>query len=163
MNEHLEKRYGFSVAFSMVVGIVIGIGIFFKAEQIIVAAKMNPKIAICAWILGGTISILSGLTTAEIGAAIPETGGMIAWIRRIYGNKLAFLVGWAQLILYFPSIIGVIAYYFAVFTANFLNISPTNTIFLEITSILVVTFLYFINIFTKILVEKFKLWLLLLR
>lgn len=67
MKDKLEGRYGFSVAFSMVVGIVIGIGIFFKATQILTAAGMNPKIAIWAWILGGIISIISGLTAAEVG------------------------------------------------------------------------------------------------
>ena len=149
MNEKLEKRYGFSVAFSMVVGIVIGIGIFFKAGQILIASNLNPKIAISAWILGGIISILSGLTAAEVGAAIPDTGGMIAWLKRIYGKKIAFLVGWAQLIIYFPALIGLIAYYFAVFTGNFLNIDPNNTMFLGITAFIAITFLFAINIFTK--------------
>ncbi|MBC2851815.1 amino acid permease [Cetobacterium sp. 8H] len=149
MKQNLEKRYGFSVAFSMVVGIVIGIGIFFKANQILTASKMNPKIAIAAWILGGVISILSGLTAAEVGAAIPETGGMIAWIKRIYGKRIAFLVGWAQLIIYFPALIGLIAYYFAVFTGSFLNVDPSNTKFLGITAFLAISFLYAINIFTK--------------
>ncbi|MEG1582998.1 MAG: amino acid permease [Cetobacterium sp.] len=149
MKQNLEKRYGFSVAFSMVVGIVIGIGIFFKANQILTASKMNPKIAIAAWILGGIISILSGLTAAEVGAAIPETGGMIAWIKRIYGKRIAFLVGWAQLIIYFPALIGLISYYFAVFTGSFLNVDPSNTKFLGITAFLAISFLYAINIFTK--------------
>lgn len=148
MRENLEKRYGFSVAFSMVVGIVIGIGIFFKTGQILMATNMNPKIAIGAWVLGGIISILSGLTAAEVGAAIPETGGMIAWIKKIYGEKTAFLVGWAQLIIYFPALIGLIAYYFAVFTGNFLNIDPSNTMFLGGTAFIAITFLYAINIFT---------------
>ncbi|MGL5356169.1 MAG: APC family permease [Cetobacterium sp.] len=149
MNENLEKRYGFSVAFSMVVGIVIGVGIFFKAGQILTAANMNPKIAITAWVLGGIISILSGLTAAEVGAAIPETGGIIAWIKRIYGEKVAFLVGWAQLIIYFPALVALIAYYFAVFTGNFLNIDSSNTGFLGLAAFIAITFLFTINIFTK--------------
>ncbi|MGL5982127.1 MAG: amino acid permease, partial [Cetobacterium sp.] len=149
MSTNLEKRYGFSVAFSMVVGIVIGIGIFFKAGQILIAANMNPKIAIAAWVLGGVISILSGLTAAEVGAAIPETGGMIAWIKKIYGEKIAFLVGWAQLIIYFPALIGIIAYYFGVFTGNFFNVDPTNTTFVGIVAFVAISFLFAINIFTK--------------
>ncbi|MGL4671350.1 MAG: APC family permease [Cetobacterium sp.] len=149
MSGNLEKRYGFSVAFSMVVGIVIGIGIFFKAGQILTAANMNPKIAIAAWVLGGTISILSGLTAAEVGAAIPETGGMIAWIKRIYGERVAFLVGWAQLIIYFPALVALIAYYFAVFTASFFNIDSTNTTFLGLVAFVAITFLFSVNIFTR--------------
>ena len=157
MQENLEKRYGFSVAFSMVVGIVIGTGIFFKAGQILKATNLNPTIAIMAWVVGGIISILSGLTAAEVGAAIPETGGMIAWIRRIYGEKAAFLVGWAQMVIYCPAMCGLIAYYFATFTADFLGINlELNPYFRPLTAIGVVTFLYLVNIFTKSLGGKIQ-------
>jgi len=122
MEDKLKGRYGFPVAFSMVVGVVIGIGIFFKAKPVLIASGLHPKIAISAWILGGTISILSGLTAAEIGAAVPETGGIIAWIRRVYGDKVAFLVGWTQAIVYTPAIVALIAYYFAFFTTQFLGV-----------------------------------------
>lgn len=150
MKENLEKRYGFPVAFSMVVGIVIGIGIFFKAGQILKATNLNPKIALIAWILGGIISILSGLTAAEVGAAIPETGGMIAWIKRIYGDKLAFLVGWAQMVIYCPALCALIAYYFAKFSASLLEIDLNeNTIFIPGVAIGMITFLYLVNMFTK--------------
>ncbi len=74
----LEQKYGLSVATAMVIGIVVGIGIFFKAEAILKAASLNPTVAILAWVLGGTITILAGLTAAELGAAIPETGGLVA-------------------------------------------------------------------------------------
>ena len=148
MRDKLEGRYGFSVAVSMVVGIVIGIGIFFKATQILTAAGMNPKIALLAWALGGAISIISGLTAAEVGAAIPETGGMIAWIKRIYGPKTAFLVGWAQMIIYFPALIGIISYYFAFFTTNFLGIEATPGVLIPI-SFGVMTLVYILNVFTN--------------
>lgn len=148
MKDRLEGRYGFPVAFSMVVGIVIGIGIFFKATQILSASGKNPKIAIAAWVLGGVISIISGLTAAEVGAAIPETGGMIAWIKKIYGPKIAFLVGWAQMIIYFPAITGIIAYYFAVFTASFLGKEPTGAVLIPI-SFAALTVVYIVNIYTN--------------
>ena len=156
MEQRLEKRYGFTVAISMVVGIVIGIGIFFKAGQILSAAQLNPKIAISAWILGGLISIFSGLTAAEVGAAIPETGGMIAWIKKIYGEKIGFLVGWVQMILYFPVLVALIAYYFSVFTASFLGVESTNTTFIWITSIIAIVFLFLVNIFTEKLGGKIQ-------
>lgn len=150
MKENLEKRYGFPVAFSMVVGIVIGIGIFFKAGQILKATNSNPKIALVAWVLGGLISIISGLTVAEIGAAIPETGGMIAWIKRVYGDRLAFLVGWAQMVIYCPALCALIAYYFARFSADLMEVDLTNnTLFIPCLAFGTITFLYLINMFTK--------------
>jgi APA family basic amino acid/polyamine antiporter len=69
----LEEKYGLPVATAMVIGIVVGIGIFFKAEGILGAAKANPQVAILAWVIGGVITILAGLTAAEISSCIPET------------------------------------------------------------------------------------------
>ena len=61
MSTKLKGQYGFPVAVSMVVGIVIGIGIFFKTDQILLATDLNPNAAITAWILGGIISVFSAL------------------------------------------------------------------------------------------------------
>jgi len=147
MAEKLKGKYGFSVAFSMVVGIVIGIGIFFKAAPVIVASGMNPKITIAAWVAAGVISILSGLTVAEIGAAVPEKGGIIAWIRRVYGDKIAYMVGWAQATIYCPAIVALLAYYFAVFTMEFLGVQSTTLhMALALGAIIVV---FATNTFTK--------------
>lgn len=147
MKENLEKRYGFTVAFSMVVGMVIGVGIFFKAEKILQQAHCNPKIALLAWALGGIISILSGLTVAEIAAAVTESGGMIAWVKKVYGKKLAFLVGWAQFVIYFPAMILTLAYYFGLYTTNFLGIESNNNL-IWIIAISTIIFMYIVNIFT---------------
>jgi APA family basic amino acid/polyamine antiporter len=148
MNDGLKGRYGFSVAFSMVVGVVIGIGIFFKATPVLKAAGLNPKIAVSAWALGGIISILSGLTAAEIGAAVPETGGIIAWIRRVYGDKLAFLVGWTQAVIYQPAIVALIAYYFAFFTTQFLGVEAVPKYMFPISAGAIIL-VFAINTFTE--------------
>lgn len=148
MEERKEGRYGLPVALSTVIGIVIGIGIFFKAKPVLVASGGNPKIAITAWILGGIITIISGLTAAEVGAAIPEAGGMFAWIRKLYGNKIGFLVGWAQAFIYTPGLVAVLAYYFTVFMFDYLGTSAS-----EATKYLLamgsVTFVYLVNIYTR--------------
>ena len=145
MEERKEGRYGLPVALSTVIGIVIGIGIFFKAKPVLVASGGNPKIAITAWILGGIITIISGLTAAEVGAAIPEAGGMFAWIRKLYGNKIGFLFGWAQAFIYTPGLVAVLAYYFTVFMFDYLGTSAS-----EATKYLLamgsVTFVYRVNI-----------------
>ncbi len=148
MSTKLKGQYGFPVAVSLVVGIVIGIGIFFKTSQILLATELDTSAAIVAWILGGVISILSGLTVAEVGAAIPETGGMFAWIRKIYGNKLAFLVGWALALIYNPALIALIAYYFAYFSMQLLGITGNLMAHIGI-SFGALIFVYLINIYTK--------------
>lgn len=142
-----EGRYGFPVALSTVVGIVIGIGIFFKAKPVLAAAGGNPKLAIGAWIIGGIIAMLSGLTAAEVGAAIPETGGMIAWIRKLYGDKIGFLVGWAQTFIYTSGLIAVLAYYFADFAFAYLGMEGESLKYLV--AIVATIFVYCVNIYTR--------------
>ena len=114
METHLNKKYGLFVALSMVVGIVIGIGIFFKSGTILKASGGNPKIALLAWLIGGIITIFSGLSIAEIGAAIPDGGGIVAYIEKIYGRLFAYIVGWSLCILYMPAIEAIIVYYFSI-------------------------------------------------
>ncbi len=142
----LEQKYGLSVATAMVIGIVVGIGIFFKAETILKAASLNPTVAILAWVLGGTITVLAGLTAAELGAAIPETGGLVAYIRRIYGDFAGFMTGWMHVVLYLPGLVAVLAYYTGFFATIFLGIesSPANVAMISIPAFISV---FVINLF----------------
>lgn len=142
----LHEKYGISVATTMVIGIVVGIGIFFKAESILKAASLNPTVAILAWVLGGVITILAGLTAAEIAAAIPETGGLVAYNRRIYGDFAGFMTGWMYVILYIPGLTAILAYYTGFFATIFLGIesSPMNVAMISIPAFLSV---FVINLF----------------
>lgn len=148
MGTQLNKKYGLFVALSMVIGIVIGIGIFFKAEVILMEAGGNPKIALLAWLVGGIITIFSGLTIAEISAAIPETGGIVAYADRIYGRFFSYIVGWSLCIIYLPAIEAIIVYYFSIFLLNFLGIEASTQLMLFI-SFGTLTAVSFINTFTK--------------
>jgi len=123
--DELKKKYGLSVAITMVMGIVIGIGIFFKAEAILKASNLDPAVAITAWVVGGIITILAGLTVSEIGASIPKTGGLVTYIREIYGDFAGFLTGWMHVVLYLPGLTAVLAYYTGFFATIFLGIEGT--------------------------------------
>lgn len=116
--ENLRKEIGFFGAFSTVVGVVIGSGVFFKAA-VIYKTTGNVSLGLLAWILAGIISICAGLTTAELAAAIPETGGMIVWVEKAYGKTISYLLGWAQAVIYYPASIAAAA---AIFSTQFLNL-----------------------------------------
>lgn len=116
--ENLKKEIGFFGAFSTVVGVVIGSGVFFKAA-VIYKTTGNVSLGLLSWILAGIISICAGLTTAELAAAIPETGGMIVWVEKAYGKTVSYLLGWAQAVIYYPASIAAAA---AIFSTQFLNL-----------------------------------------
>lgn len=56
-----------------------------------------------AWIFGGVASILAALTFAEVAVLIPKTGGMVAYLGEVYNEKLGFLAGWMQTVIFYPA------------------------------------------------------------
>lgn len=107
----LEKNFGFMTAFTTVVGMVIGAGVFFR-PNVVFKATEAPGVGILLWVVAGIISIAGGLTAAELGAAIPKTGGMIAWLEEAFGKRVAFLLGWTQAIIFFPGTLAALAIIF---------------------------------------------------
>ncbi|WP_020059051.1 APC family permease [Bacillus sp. 123MFChir2] len=107
----LKKEIGFFAALTTVIGTVIGAGVFFKPTALY-GVTGSASLGILAWIIGGILTVCSGLTAAELSAAIPETGGMMAYLKRTYGNLTAFLLGWAQTVIYFPANIAALAIIF---------------------------------------------------
>ena len=98
----MKKTIGASVALSMVVGCVIGSGVFFKPQAIYTATGGAPGIGILAWVLGGIITLCAGLTVAEIAVVIPKTGGVMVYLEEVFGEKVGFLTGWMQCVLFYP-------------------------------------------------------------
>ena len=82
-------------ATAVVVGSVIGSGIFFKAN--IVAGSVGRfDLVLLVWIVCGILSLLGALATAELGAMMPHAGGQYVYLREAFGPLSAFLWGWAE-------------------------------------------------------------------
>lgn len=96
---------------SLVIGTVIGSGIFMKPGKVIEFAG-DSTMALWAWVLGGLITLASGLTIAEVGTQIPKTGGLYVYLEEVYGKLWGFLVGWVQTLIYGPAIIGALGLFF---------------------------------------------------
>lgn len=99
----MKKNLGFMTATSLVVGCVIGAGVFFKPYAIYQATGGAPGMGILAWVLGGLISLFAALTFAEVAILIPKTGGMVAYLTDAYDERLGFLAGWMQVIIFYPA------------------------------------------------------------
>lgn len=132
-NANLKRTITFWTALSTVIGLVIGSGVFFMPEQIFTYTGGAPGLGIFTWILGGLITIAAGLTATEISAAFPETGGMMIYMKYLYGEKLSYLTAWMQTILYFPSVIASLAILFSEQTCTIIgypNLKLPLTIFI---------------------------------
>ncbi|MDO4912237.1 MAG: amino acid permease [Lactobacillus sp.] len=120
--DELKRSLGFWSAFSIVIGTIIGSGIFFKQGSVLDSAG-SSSLAIAAWVFGGLITLTGGLTIAEIGSQMPYTGGLYVYIENIYGRIAGFLAGWMQVIVYGPAITASVAGFMSILMANFFGLS----------------------------------------
>ena len=102
-NTEMKKELGVSAAMAIVVGCVIGAGVFFKPYAIYGATGGAPGMGMLAWIIGGLASILGALTFAEVAVMIPKTGGMVAYLGDVFDEKIGFLAGWMQTVIFYPA------------------------------------------------------------
>ena len=87
MEEQLTKKYGLPTAIAMVIGIVIGSGIFFKAEKILTATGGDLKTGILAWLLGGCIAIASACAFAVMATRYEKVGGVVDYAEATVGEN----------------------------------------------------------------------------
>ncbi|MBR0140444.1 MAG: amino acid permease [Firmicutes bacterium] len=102
-DKKLKKDLGVMTATSIVVGCVIGAGVFFKPYAIYQATGGAPGMGLLSWLIGGLLSIFGALTFAEAAILMPRTGGMIVYLSEAYGETLGFLAGWMQIVIFYPS------------------------------------------------------------
>ncbi|MEP6750559.1 MAG: amino acid permease [Bacteroidota bacterium] len=90
----LKKTIGLWSAVSIIIGSIIGSGVFMKPATM--AAQLGSPLWLAAvWIIAGVFSLTGALIYAEVGAMLPETGGQYVYFKHMYGRFVAFLYGWA--------------------------------------------------------------------
>ncbi len=104
----LLRALGPAAASSIVLGTMIGTGIFLKPSEVAGDAG-SIALALSAWIVGGVLSLLGALCYVELGSSIPEAGGEYAYLRYGFGEPLGFLFGWTHSMLARPASVAAIA------------------------------------------------------
>lgn len=95
-NSHsLERSLGLRPALAIVIGSVIGTGIFLKAA-VMTQALGSGVWVIVAWLAAGLLSLLGAMTFAELGSLFPQAGGGYVYVREAFGPLPAFLYGWVS-------------------------------------------------------------------
>ena len=131
MGERIEmkKSVGFLQGLAIVVGMIIGSGIFLKPSVVLNDAG-SPVVALIAWILGGVITLCSALSIAEIASNIPRAGGLYTYLEELYGEKVGFLLGWVQSVISYPASVAAQAIAFATYSAYFIPMNEWQQRFL---------------------------------
>ncbi len=114
--ERLPRALGVGSATAVVVGSMIGSGIF-TVPAIVAGELRSPEAAILCWIAGGLISVCGALSIAELASALPRSGGPFAYLLEAYGPLPAFLLGWTSLTVIMGAVFGALAAIFARYLA----------------------------------------------
>lgn len=110
MDNQLKKKYGLITAIAMVIGIVVGSGVFFKAEKILVATGGDLSLAILAWIIGGVIMVVCAYVFAVMATKYEHVNGIIDYAEATLGRGYGYYVGWFLTFIYYPSMTSVLAW-----------------------------------------------------
>ena len=101
----MKKELGMGAAMATVVGCVIGSGVFFKPTAMYTATGGAPGLAIIAWVVTSLMVLCGAMTFAEIAILLPETGGMPVYLKKVFGDKIGYLCGWMQTVVFYPGLV----------------------------------------------------------
>ncbi|MCD4826727.1 MAG: amino acid permease [Acholeplasmataceae bacterium] len=119
----LKKEIGLFGGIAVIAGIMIGSGIFVFGSLILTRVGFALGLSLVVWLVGGLITLFSGLTYAELGTMFPETGGYYVYLRKAYGKKTAFLSGTMNFVLASSGSIALLALVFSDILSYVLPIS----------------------------------------
>lgn len=138
----LKKTLSCWDATTIVIGIMVGIGIF-RVPSVVASYLAHPLLILLAWLLGGVISLAGVLCYMELSSSFPETGGNYIYLREAYGLLPAFLFGWAEFFVIRTGSIASVAYLFAEYLISFLALKPSRV---KLIAVLVIFLLSFMNL-----------------
>ena len=126
MSNQLTRKYGLFTAICMVVGIVIGSGVFFKAQTILTKTAGDMPLGIIAWLIGGAIMLVCLLTFSFMGQKYERVNGLVDYADATVGPKFGYFVGWFSTTIYYPAMTSALAWLSARYTLVFItSANPT--------------------------------------
>src|ERR1041385_7867285 len=117
----LRRDLGLWSAAAIVVGTVIGSGIFI-VPQTMVKLVGSPRMVFVVWVVGGLLSLAGALSYSELAAAMPEAGGEYVYLSEGYGPFWGFVYSWTQLLVAKSGSIATLASGFYLYLSNFFPI-----------------------------------------
>jgi len=106
------EELGLWDAVSLIVGVVIGAGIY-ETAPLVFASVSNAQTALLLWAVGGALSVAGAACYAELASTYPRSGGDYYYLTRAFGPLVGFLFGWSQLAVILTGSIAMMAYIFA--------------------------------------------------
>ena len=108
--EKLTRKYGLMTAICMVVGTVIGSGVFFKAQNVLAATGGNMPLGIAAWVITGILMIVCSAQFAVMATRYEKVSGLVDYAEATCGSAYGYYIAWFMVNLYYPGMTSVLAW-----------------------------------------------------
>jgi len=141
----LKEKFSLLTGIAMVVGVVIGSGIFFKADDVIVASNGSLPLALVAWLIGGLIMLFSALSFSVISSKYVNANGLVDYAEAAYGKTFGYYVNVFSTFIYYPSLVAVLAWVSGLYSTILFGLAqgdPSN-----VPSTWIFAIVYFVGIF----------------
>ena len=106
----IKKQFGLAVGIAMVVGIVIGSGVFVKAGKVLALTGGNLWLSLLAWLVGGIIMVTSGYCFAVFATKVKRYNGVVDYVEMSAGKRVAYHLSWLMNTLYYPTVASIVAF-----------------------------------------------------
>ena len=120
-----KNEYGLFTAITMIVGIVIGSGIFFKSDNILIATGGSIALGVLVFFIAAIAIIFGSLTISQLASRSSKEGGLIAYAEEYYNKSTSCAFGWFQTFLYFPTLIAVVSWVAGIYICILFGIEGT--------------------------------------
>ena len=117
-----QKRYGLLTAITMIVGIVIGSGIFFKTDDILTYTDGNVWLGVLVFTIAAISIVFGSLTISNLAMMTDKTGGAMAYAEEFVSERFGCAFGWFQTFVYMPTLTVVLSWVFGIYFCQLFNI-----------------------------------------
>ncbi len=158
MEPKLQKKYGLLMAICMVVGIVIGSGVFFKTKDVLHLTNGSVPLGILAWAIGGVVMLICALNFANLASKYEKVNGLVDYSEATLGGGYAYFMSWFLTTIYYPANAGVLAWVCGMYTLDLFGMenSAASGMTMAFAGFYLVA-IYALNVLSPKLSEKFQI------
>lgn len=151
----MKGRYGLFTAVAMITGVVIGSGIFFKSDDILILTKGSVPLGVLVFCLAAVSIIFGSLSIARLAAQSDGRGGVIAYAGQWYGAGAAGAFGWFHTFLYYPTLIAIVSWVAAYYLLSLLEL-PNTLMLQSVFTLVIAAATLLLNLFSPYLGGLFQ-------
>lgn len=142
----MKRNYGLFTAITMITGIVIGSGIFFKADDVLAYANYNVLLGVLVFVIAAIAVVFGALTISQLAIRTDKPGGLVSYAEDFVGTGTATAFGWFESFLYLPTLGAVVAWASGIYVSNLLGFEDFSIWRNTVIGLIALTFFYAINI-----------------